>query len=193
MISPLDGLESLSGGPSTSKHKPSASESSVPRRPERKDGALLLTPDTLQPTRPSRTGVISPLPSMIIERLDALDSLPGNGLVSPPPPPPPSSSLKPKHILPAKSTRSGNATEDVLWSYFMQVPLEEKSQTTQSDTPSTSLPKFTKPDVPFPDASILAQRSRKQSGSDTEVRPRPGDRRKPSDRGPSSSTSKSSG
>ncbi|KAE9387390.1 hypothetical protein BT96DRAFT_1025906 [Gymnopus androsaceus JB14] len=159
-----------------SRHKPSASESSlamlssmnfptppshIPPRPERKDGPSLLAPppqdgipDPSHPTRPSRKGVVSPLPSEIIQRLDALESLPGlpgkGVMISPPP------TSKHKPSASESTVRTGMGSEsDVLLSYFGMPPKKK------SELESSSLPHF-KSGVPLPDASTLALRAIKK-------------------------------
>ncbi|KAJ3906914.1 hypothetical protein F5879DRAFT_1066429 [Lentinula edodes] len=105
------------------------------------------------PARPSRTNVISPLPSPLLERLHALESLPGmKELLSPP----------------AISRHKPSASEPLPGSTHLNSPSPGPKRGLQKSSSRSSMPRLT-PTVYFPDASTLAKRLREDSA--TRIRP----------------------
>ncbi|KAJ3872745.1 hypothetical protein F5051DRAFT_146924 [Lentinula edodes] len=105
------------------------------------------------PARPSRTNVISPLPSPLLERLHALESLPGmKELLSPP----------------AISRHKPSASEPLPGSTHLNSPSPGPKRGLQKSSSISSMPRLT-PTVYFPDASTLAKRLREDSA--TRIRP----------------------
>lgn len=132
--------------------------------PENKDTSLkplrLADVTSSNPARPSRKGVVSPLPSPISDRVNVLDTLPErNKLLSP---------SNPGHRFSASESSLGSAArQDTLATPSSLSPKKTLKKSLRKSHSFASLPKFS-PDVPLPDASILAKRTRKDS---TLVRP----------------------
>ncbi|KAJ3970912.1 hypothetical protein EV361DRAFT_255013 [Lentinula raphanica] len=108
--------------------------------------------DSLAPARPSRRDVISPLPSPLLDRLHALESLPGKKFSSPP-----VSAHRPSAS--ESSPRSAG--------HLSLSPPPAKSLTKKGLRKSasiSSMPRLT-PEFPLPDASVLAQRFKKNSAT----------------------------
>ncbi|KAJ3807243.1 hypothetical protein F5876DRAFT_68280 [Lentinula aff. lateritia] len=105
------------------------------------------------PARPSRTNVISPLPSPVLERLHALESLPGKKEL-----------LSPPAILRHKPS----ASEPLPGSTDPNWPSLGPKKGLQKSSSISSMPRLT-PTVYFPDASTLAKRLREDSA--TRIRP----------------------
>ncbi|KAJ4464713.1 hypothetical protein C8R41DRAFT_114024 [Lentinula lateritia] len=105
------------------------------------------------PARPSRTNVISPLPSPVLERLHALESLPGKKEL-----------LSPPSILRHKPS----ASEPLPGSTDPNSPSLGPKKGLQKSSSISSMPRLT-PTVYLPDASTLAKRLREDSA--TRIRP----------------------
>ncbi|KAJ3866138.1 hypothetical protein EV359DRAFT_79846 [Lentinula novae-zelandiae] len=105
------------------------------------------------PARPSRTNVISPLPSPVLERLHALESLPGKKEL-----------LSPPAILRHKPS----ASEPLPGSTHPNSPSLGPKKGLQKSSSISSMPRLT-PTVYLPDASTLAKRLREDSA--TRIRP----------------------
>ncbi|KAJ4486696.1 hypothetical protein C8J55DRAFT_23265 [Lentinula edodes] len=105
------------------------------------------------PARPSRTNVISPLPSPLLERLHALESLPGKKeLLSPP----------------AISRHKPSASEPLPGSTDLNSPSPGPKRGLQKSSSISSMPRLTSTAY-LPDASTLAKRLREDSA--TRIRP----------------------
>ncbi|KAF5366348.1 hypothetical protein D9757_011464 [Collybiopsis confluens] len=115
----------------------------------------------LAPARPSRKDVSSPLPSPNSDRMKALESLPLHTVLSPPSP------IKHK---PSASESSIRRPEYALDEFgfgpeFGQGKKLSAKKSIRKSSSFSSLPRFLMPDVPLPDASVLAQRSRGRKNS----------------------------
>ncbi|KIK55668.1 hypothetical protein GYMLUDRAFT_834512 [Collybiopsis luxurians FD-317 M1] len=128
----------------------------------------IVLPLPLPPARPSRKDVVSPLPSPTLRRMKALESLPLKSIVSPPSPGhKPSASESSIGFSGAGNT---GITHTHAHTHLPHVPssgstmLSAKKSIRKSSSFS-SLPRFVPPDVdvPLPDASVLAKRTRKSS------------------------------
>lgn len=141
---------------------PASALSSLTPESEKKDISLkplrLADVTSSNPARPSRKGVVSPLPSPILDSANVLDTLlERNKLLSP---------SNPGHRSSASESSLGSAGTSATPSPNLS-PKKILKKSLRKSSSFSSLPKFS-PDVPLPNASILAKRTRKDS---TLVRP----------------------